>query len=142
MTIDNRTLSTEMDNNTASQPRHITCNTDELVRDNPITLTALVADHIKSYVAKARDKGAIAMRLAVDKGGCSGKKYRFELTDTIDPKVDLVFTQHGAQVVINQHDFTSFAGLEIDLESTGLNKYVVFRNPNAKHTCGCGKSFG
>lgn len=107
----------------------------------PITLSDVAAEYIKIHVEKAKNKGAIAMRLAVVKGGCSGKQYSFELATSLDENTDLVFAKNGAQVIINKEDFATFAGLEIDFETEGLNKYVVFRNPNAKHSCGCGKSF-
>ena len=33
-------------------------------------------------------------------------------------------------------------GTEVDVVREGLNEGFVFRNPNVKHECGCGESFG
>lgn len=125
----------------ASSTQDINFATDDLGEHEPLTLTDVAAEHIKMYIEKHKDNGAIAMRLAVERGGCSGKQYNFDLTNSIDASTDLTFAKNGAQVVISKKDFTSFAGLEIDVKTEGLNKYVVFRNPNAKQSCGCGKSF-
>ena len=39
------------------------------------------------------------------------------------------------------NSFEFLKGSEVDFVSTGLNQGIIFNNPNAKVTCGCGESF-
>ena len=104
-----------------------------------VTVTEKAAKQIAALLHEqnASDK---ALRLFVHAGGCSGLEYGM----TVDaPKPDdEVVAADGARVVVDPKSLKSLDGSVIDyvdgLQGTGFK----IQNPNAKETCGCGKSFG
>lgn len=103
-----------------------------------ISITPVAAAHINSIIKK-RGHG-IGFRLAVKNSGCSGYSYIMAIADEISAQ-DEVFTSEGMQIVIPQDSVSLLQGTEIDLVSQGLNRKLVFHNPNAVDACGCGESF-
>lgn len=85
------------------------------------------------------ESGTKALRLAVVGGGCSGLSYKMDF-DEIKEK-DKLFEFDGFKLVIDLKSSIYLKGVMLDFED-GLNgKGFVFKNPNAKNTCGCGESF-
>ncbi|WP_185858519.1 HesB/IscA family protein [Blattabacterium cuenoti] len=80
------------------------------------------------------------IRFGVKSGGCSGMSY--ELTfDQEKQREDLYFQYEGMKILVDQNSIPYLKGTILEY-SDGLNgKGFYFKNPNAKHTCGCGKSF-
>ncbi|AER40862.1 MAG: iron-sulfur cluster assembly accessory protein [Flavobacteriales bacterium] len=80
------------------------------------------------------------VRFGVKSGGCSGLSY--ELTfDQKKKKEDKLFQYEGMKILVDENSFPYLVGTTLEY-SGGLNgKGFYFKNPNAKHTCGCGKSF-
>ncbi|WP_185849795.1 HesB/IscA family protein [Blattabacterium cuenoti] len=80
------------------------------------------------------------IRFGVKKGGCSNLSY--ELTfDQKQKKEDKLFQHGDMKILVDKNSFPYLAGTTLEY-SGGLNgKGFYFKNPNAKHTCGCGKSF-
>ncbi|AWU39071.1 Scaffold protein for iron-sulfur cluster assembly [Blattabacterium punctulatus CPU2] len=80
------------------------------------------------------------VRFGVKNGGCSGLSY--ELTfDEKKKKEDKLFKYDGMKILVDENSFPYLVGITLEY-SGGLNgKGFYFKNPNAKHTCGCGKSF-
>ncbi len=104
---------------------------------NIIHMTASAAKRFKQIMA---EHNAQAIRLTIDKKGCSGLKYRVEPALAINTD-DLTFERDAAVVVIAKEDMQYYAGTELDYINQGLNKRLVFNNPRAKNSCGCGESF-
>lgn len=106
-----------------------------LLADVPVTVTAEAARHL------ARHLGAhSAVRLKVEHSGCSGLRHRLE--GAMPGEDDVVFRQHGLDVVVARLDLPFVQGTLIDLEQAGLARKLRFSNPNATSSCGCGESFG
>tara|TARA_R110000868_G_scaffold362686_1_gene624869 strand:+ start:12315 stop:12671 length:357 start_codon:yes stop_codon:yes gene_type:complete len=103
-----------------------------------ITMTDTAVKHIKKYVAK-HDQGK-AMRLGVNKSGCSGLKYEIGIATDIAAD-DKVYDNNGACVIVAKDDLIYVVGTELDYIQEGLNWKLVFNNPNAQNSCGCGESF-
>ena len=80
------------------------------------------------------------VRFGVKNGGCTGMSY--ELTfDEKKQKEDEMFQHKEIKILIHQNSIPYLMGTTLEY-SDGLNgKGFYFKNPNAKHTCGCGKSF-
>lgn len=87
----------------------------------------------------ARD-AALALRVAVLAGGCSGFQYRFEL-DGSPQEDDLVIERDGARVLVDPVSLDLLAGGELDFTDELMGSHFAVRNPNAKSACGCGTSF-
>ena len=80
------------------------------------------------------------VRVGVKSGGCSGLSY--ELTfDKASSEEDKLFVDNAINLIVDKKSFLYLIGTTLEY-SGGLNgKGVVFNNPNAQRTCGCGESF-
>ncbi|MBL4647359.1 MAG: iron-sulfur cluster assembly accessory protein [Gammaproteobacteria bacterium] len=105
---------------------------------SPLQLTPAAVVHIKEYVAKHQH--ALGMRIDIKDAGCSGKRYEISAADKINDD-DIVIEQQGSKVVVNRDNLLYCVGMEVDYITEGLNRKLVFNNPNADHLCGCGESF-
>ena len=89
----------------------------------------------------ARHPGAVAVRLRVEPSGCSGFGYRIDPTDAIRDD-DAVFDCGDVRIAVDALSLPYLQGATLDLVKEGLARRLRFDNPNARHTCGCGESFG
>ncbi|GGA55893.1 heme biosynthesis protein HemY [Nitratireductor aestuarii] len=103
-----------------------------------VTLTESAAARIKQIIAEEPDK--IALRVAVDGGGCSGFSYRIELTDAKNAD-DIVFERDGAQLFIDEISLIYMGGSVVDFVDDLIGQSFHIENPNAVASCGCGTSF-
>ncbi len=82
-----------------------------------------------------------ALRISVKPGGCSGFSYAMELDDQADEQ-DVVIVEKGVSVYIDQASMAKLNGATVDyVESLQASGFKI-SNPEASHSCGCGKSFG
>src|SRR5690606_424834 len=80
------------------------------------------------------------IRVGVKSGGCSGLEYVLQF-DSERSDSDQVFEDNGIKIIIEKKSILYLAGTVLEY-SGGLNgKGVIFNNPNANRTCGCGESF-
>jgi iron-sulfur cluster assembly accessory protein len=104
-----------------------------------IELTEAAAHALHSAVSSTSAPLA-GFRLTVKAGGCSGYQYEMGLVENAEPG-DLPCESHGLAIFIDPASAALIAGTTIDfvdsLDGTGF----AFNNPQAKSTCGCGKSF-
>jgi iron-sulfur cluster assembly accessory protein len=105
---------------------------------NGVTITASAAKRIARIVSE--EPGAIALRVAVDGGGCSGFSYRFDLAGEVADD-DRVFERDGARVLIDELSLVYMGGSEIDFVDDLMGQAFRINNPNAVASCGCGTSF-
>jgi iron-sulfur cluster assembly accessory protein len=86
------------------------------------------------------DGGEIALRVAVNGGGCSGFRYDFTFDDARQDD-DLVIEKDGAVVLIDSMSQLYLAGAAIDCVEDVIGSSFQITNPNATSSCGCGSSF-
>jgi iron-sulfur cluster assembly protein len=105
-----------------------------------IHLTDSALNAVRNAISAAT-KPVDGLRIMVEAGGCAGLKYNLGLVDEIDPD-DTVIERDGVRVFVDMKSHEFLVGTTIDfvvaLEGSGF----TFENPNAKASCGCGKSFG
>lgn len=105
-----------------------------------INLTDSALNAVRNAISAA-DKPVDGLRVMVEAGGCAGYKYNLGLVDAVDPD-DAVIERDGVRLFVDMKSQEYLAGTTIDfvvaLEGSGF----TFENPNAKASCGCGKSFG
>ncbi len=104
-----------------------------------ITLTEAAAGKVKELLAdEGRDD--IALRVAVQPGGCSGLRYAMYLDDQVSEK-DQAADQFGVRVIVDKMSVPYLSQATIDfvdsLEATGF----TIDNPAAQASCACGHSF-
>lgn len=81
------------------------------------------------------------LRIMVVGGGCSGMSYKLGFDAQPAAASDKVFEKDGVKIIVDAKSFLYLSGTELDF-TDGLNGTgFVFKNPNAKRTCGCGSSF-
>jgi len=104
-----------------------------------ISVTAAAAAHIRKMVSKAQ---ALGLRLGIKRSGCSGWMYQVELANEIREE-DLAFSvgEESWVVLVASADLPAIQGTTIDLAGDSLSQRLVYRNPNAQASCGCGESF-
>jgi iron-sulfur cluster assembly protein len=105
-----------------------------------INLTDSALNAVRNAISTA-DKPVNGLRIMVEAGGCAGLKYNMGLVNDAEPD-DTVIEQDGVRIMIDDKSREYLEGTTIDfvvaLEGSGF----TFQNPNAKSSCGCGKSFG
>lgn len=108
-----------------------------------VTLTEKAAFKIRALLenntttSSADRKG---IRVGVILGGCNGYEYKIKIAKQPKPE-DLVFEQNNVLIYIDPKSMPLLDGVAIDFADSLTQSGFVFSNPNAKNTCGCGKSF-
>ncbi len=102
-----------------------------------IDITPKAASFLKNSIAETK---AVGIRLFVKNSGCSGKSYGIDFVFTPHP-LDLQFETHDLCIFVEPNSYKMFHGMQLDLETKGVNEFLKFNNPNAIHVCGCGESF-
>ncbi len=103
-----------------------------------VTLTEEAARHIAEIIGEPNAEGK-GLRIYVETGGCSGMSYAME----ISPRKpgDEEFLNHGVRLFVQDRGYVYLAGSVIDYKDGLTGAGFRITNPNAKQTCGCGKSF-
>lgn len=103
-----------------------------------ITITENAAEEIKNALAQPENAGK-TLRIFVEQGGCSGMQYSM----TFDEKRpdDFAVEMHGVSVVVDPFSAKYLRGTVVDFSDALTSGGFKLSNPNARHSCGCGKSF-
>jgi iron-sulfur cluster assembly accessory protein len=103
-----------------------------------VTVTDSAAKRIAALIQQ--DGGDVALRVAVNGGGCSG--FRYDLTfDDKRQDDDLVIEKDGAVVLVDTMSQLYLAGAQLDFVEDVIGSSFQISNPNATASCGCGSSF-
>ncbi|MBI1954045.1 MAG: iron-sulfur cluster assembly accessory protein [Proteobacteria bacterium] len=105
----------------------------------PLLLTPAAIKRIK-FLLSQREKPSAGIRLTLKTKGCSGLSYSLEYVDTVQP-LDEVLEVNDLKVMIDPKAIMFLLGSEMDYVEEKMQSGFVFRNPNEKGRCGCGKSF-
>lgn len=104
-----------------------------------LTITENAAGKVKELLEQ-EGREDIALRVAVQPGGCSGLRYAMYLDDEVSEK-DVTEEQFGVRVVIDKMSVPYLDQAKIDfmdsLEASGF----TIDNPMAQGSCACGHSF-
>jgi iron-sulfur cluster insertion protein len=107
--------------------------------DRPLNFTEAAAAKVKELIQdEASD--ALALRVYIQGGGCSGFQYGFEF-DENRAEDDLAVDTNGVTLLVDPLSLQYLMGAEVDYTESLTGAQFVIRNPNAKTTCGCGSSF-
>jgi|SRR5690348_1434611 iron-sulfur cluster assembly protein len=103
-----------------------------------IQVSPLAVEKIRALLRKNNVSGGL--RLGVAGGGCSGLTYKFKLEPEPRPG-DQVFEFGGVKLFVDPKSYAHLEGLTLDYQESLMESGFVFKNPNAQHSCSCGKSF-
>lgn len=102
-----------------------------------------ITSKAKDYILETYKKDAVSLskpiRLKVVGGGCSGMSYKMEFSDKTDK--DNLIEFGDLKVIIDLKSSIYVKGTVLDYQDGLDGKGLIFINPNAKNSCGCGESF-
>jgi len=104
-----------------------------------VQVTENAASEIKSMLAKEAESAGKGLRVYVEAGGCSGMQYGM-VFDEKRPD-DLTAEFHGVSVVVDPFSANYLRGSVVDFVDSLTGGGFKISNPNARQSCGCGKSF-
>ena len=144
--------------------------TTETTQQSNVILSESAAREIRNIIQQQElDADKIRLRVGVKGGGCSGFSYLLDLTETQKETDELWEYEYalpaGAgvarasaaegggvavadtarkfmlRVICDPKSYLYLNGTTIDFKDEIMGRGLVFNNPNATATCGCGSSF-
>ncbi len=104
-----------------------------------VVLTDGAAGKVKALLDQ-EGRNDLALRIAVQPGGCSGLRYQlFFYERNLDGDVFTDFS--GVKVVVDRMSGPYLSGATIDFVDTIEKQGFTIDNPNAQGSCACGDSF-
>lgn len=104
-----------------------------------VTLTETAASKVKELLEQ-EGRTDIALRVAVQPGGCSGLRYAMYLDDEMAAS-DSAAEQFGVRVVVDRMSAPYLSEAKIDFVDTLEASGFTIDNPMAQGSCACGHSF-
>ena len=105
-----------------------------------VLLTDAAASKVKSLLEQ-EGRDDLALRVAVQPGGCSGLRYQLFFDErSLDGDAVQEFGA-GVKVVVDRMSAPYLSGASIDFVDTIEKQGFTIDNPNAGGSCACGDSF-
>jgi iron-sulfur cluster assembly protein/iron-sulfur cluster insertion protein len=105
-----------------------------------ITLTERAAKQVELLQKDLGKEGeGKHLRLSVESGGCSGFQYNMYFDEPVN--ADTVVESEGVQIILDPSSLIYLKGSVVDFNDGLGGKGFDIQNPNAKDSCGCGRSF-
>lgn len=102
-------------------------------------MTQSAADKVKELLEQ-EGRLDIALRVAVQPGGCSGLRYAMYLDDEVGD-ADVAAEHFGVRVVVDRTSVPYLKEAKIDFVDTLEQSGFTIDNPLAQGGCACGHSF-
>ena len=119
---------------TTAQPE-----TQTEIRSDAINVSATASSKVKSLLAQ-EGRDDLALRIAVQPGGCAGLRYNLFFDDrTLDGDLNAEFD--GVRLTVDRMSAPYIQGAQIDFVDTIEKQGFTIDNPNASGGCACGNSF-
>ena len=112
--------------------------TENISSSKVVTLTPAAVTEVKSLLTLPENAGK-HMRYYVEQGGCSGMQYGMIFDEQRDG--DLVSVEEGVSVLVDPISADFLRGTVVEFSDALTGGGFKITNPNAKESCGCGKSF-
>lgn len=105
-----------------------------------IVLSAEAAAKVTELLAREASETPMALRVAVQPGGCSGLRYSLYFDDQIKDS-DVVAEFDGVKIVVDKMSSPYLKGATVNYVDTLQQSGFTIDNPNAQSSCACGDSF-
>jgi len=110
-----------------------------------ITLTPLANQALQEILQREKLPPPPALRVGVTREGCEGSATQFRYVLDFDPgparPSDQIFESEGLTILVDHEGLPHLDGLQLDARQEFGGVKFLFRNPRAKHSCGCGHTF-
>ena len=111
---------------------------DATTAEPVLQLTTSAVQEVKSLAAQPDNAGKF-LRVYVEQGGCSGMQYGMVFDE--QRAGDSFHEQDGVRVLVDAFSAKYLRGTQVDFSDALTGGGFKVLNPNAKQSCGCGKSF-
>ncbi|HEX9713074.1 MAG TPA: iron-sulfur cluster insertion protein ErpA [Actinomycetota bacterium] len=105
-----------------------------------VNLTESAAGKIRDLLQRESPETEMALRIAVQPGGCSGLRYALYFDDQIADS-DKTYVLHGVKLVVDKMSAPYLGGAKVDYVDSLQQSGFMIDNPNAQSSCACGDSF-
>ena len=106
-----------------------------------VVLTDTAADKVKALLAQ-EGRDDLALRVAVQPGGCSGLRYQLFFDErSLDGDAVQEYADGAVKVVVDRMSVPYLSGATNDFVDTIEKQGFTIDNPNAGGSCACGDSF-
>ena len=115
----------------------------ETAADAPVgvVLSDPAAAKVQALLAQ-EGRDDLALRVAVQPGGCSGLRYQLFFDErSLDGDAVQSYSDGAVKVVVDRMSVPYLAGATIDFVDTIEKQGFTIDNPNAGGSCACGESF-
>lgn len=109
------------------------------MRTAPIQVSEAALARLR-LLLEQRGKESVGIRIGIRTKGCSGLSYTLEYADE-KTAFDEVVEVEGMTLLIDPKAIMFILGTEMDYVEEKMQSGFIFKNPNEKGRCGCGKSF-
>ncbi len=109
-----------------------------LTTETILPLMPRAAAEVRDILTKPENAGK-NFRVFVEQGGCSGMQYGMVFDERRDG--DSASEQEGVTVLVDAISAQYLRGTVVDFTDELTGGGFKITNPNAKESCGCGKSF-
>jgi len=104
-----------------------------------ILLTDTATTKVKQLLEQEGDD-ALALRVAVRPGGCSGFSYEMFFDSEVAGD-DLTVDYSGVRVIVDPSSAQLLTGATLDFKDGLQGAGFAIDSPNVQRSCGCGQSF-
>jgi iron-sulfur cluster assembly accessory protein len=112
-----------------------------VIQNDPVVnLTPSAQEQVRELCAQGGRHAGQHLRVYVESGGCSGMQYGLVFDERRDGDLESVFG--GLTVLTDAISAGYLRGCTIDYRDELTGGGFKISNPNARQSCGCGKSFG
>lgn len=107
-----------------------------------LIVTERAASHLSKVATKEKNDN-LALRVAVEPGGCHGYQYKMELTDEVEDDDFRFSIGDKVHLIVDSTSLRLIKGSTIDYVTELIgSQFAIFHNPQAKGAgCGCGVSW-
>ena len=107
--------------------------------ESVVSVTESAAKEIQSMLVREKENAGKLLRVYVEGGGCSGMQYGMVFDEKRADDITNEF--HGVSVLVDPFSANYLRGSVVDFSDALTGGGFKITNPNAKQSCGCGKSF-
>ena len=101
---------------------------------SPVSITKEANEYLSNTIDEHK---ALGVQLSIEGGGCAGFNYDWSFSNE-ETRNDVIVDDI---LIIDRINELYLTGMQLDYTYDDFESAFVFKNPQAKSSCGCGTSF-